>query len=349
MPDGIRGRWPWSCVSGPDVTTCASFDCDLRRSSATPLDYCDVVNTHALDLLQRHGWTPGEPLGAGVEGAVFALDDVTVAKIWHGRSAADLDQLQRFTSALERANLPFGTPGILDTLQDGDQLITIERRLHGQPLRTFAPEPPPVTDQDAQIMGDVLEALAQAPVHPDLAVLPVFAGEKAFDPEAPFRHLLAGLVEHRYSGSRDLLRRAVDGVDDVVNALTERLRTLPALLPSRLLHGDLIPGNVLIEDGRLSAVLDFGFLTTLGDPVFDAAITASIFDMYGPNARTSEDELTKAFSARFDHDPTEYDLYRAAYAVATSTCFSADGSDGHFAWCARMLARPEVRAAAGVG
>jgi hypothetical protein len=34
---------------------------------------------------------------------------------------------------------------------------------------------------------------------------------------------------------------------------------------------------------------------------------------------------------------------RAAYAIATATCFSASGSDGHFAWCVAMLQRPDVR------
>lgn len=307
--------------------------------------YGDVVDTRVLDLLHRHGWTVGETLGAGVEGTVVALTDAVVAKIWYGRSAADLDQLHRFSLALEQANLPFGTPGVLDTLQDGDHLVTIERRLHGRPLRVGSPEPPPVTDEETQMMGDVLAAFAEAPAHADLAFLPVLAGQSAFDPGEPFRHSLANLVEQRFNASRDLLQRTIDGVDDIVRALTTRLRTMPASQPSRLLHGDLIPANVLVEHGRPSAVLDFGFFTTVGDPAFDAAVTASIFDMYGPHARTSEDALTRAFSTRFDHDPTVYNLYRAAYAVATCTCFSTDGSDGHFAWCTRMLSRPEVRAA----
>jgi aminoglycoside phosphotransferase (APT) family kinase protein len=33
-------------------------------------------------------------------------------------------------------------------------------------------------------------------------------------------------------------------------------------------HGDLLPGNLLVVDGRLSAVIDFGNLTA-GDPACD--------------------------------------------------------------------------------
>ena len=43
------------------------------------------------------------------------------------------------------------------------------------------------------------------------------------------------------------------------------------------------------------------------------------------------------------HDPARLAVHRAAYAIVTATCFSASGSDGHFAWCVAMLARPDVR------
>ena len=62
-----------------------------------------------------------------------------------------------------------------------------------------------------------------------------------------------------------------------------------------------------MREGRVAGVLDFGFLTTVGDPHFDELITASVFDMYGPNARRSEDLLSEAFADRLgrdrDHEP----------------------------------------------
>ena len=88
-------------------------------------------------------------------------------------------------------------------------------------------------------------------------------------------------------------------------------------------------------------MLDFGFLTTVGDPAFDAAVAASIFDMYGPDARATEARL----DARLDVDPERAAVYRAAYAIVTATCFSSTGEDGHFAWCVAMLRRADVLAA----
>ncbi len=111
-----------------------------------------------------------------------------------------------------------------------------------------------------------------------------------------------------------------------------------------LLHGDLIPGNVLIDErSDPTALLDFGFLTTVGDPAFDAAVVTSIFDMYGAHARSHERILEDAVVDRFGHSPERLDLYRAAYALVTSNCFSTSGGDGHFAWCAGILKRGRVR------
>ncbi|USK31499.1 aminoglycoside phosphotransferase family protein (plasmid) [Bacillus sp. CMF21] len=42
-------------------------------------------------------------------------------------------------------------------------------------------------------------------------------------------------------------------------------------------HGDIAPGNILVKDGKLCAVIDFGILG-VGDPSCDAAIAWTFFD-----------------------------------------------------------------------
>ena len=46
--------------------------------------------------------------------------------------------------------------------------------------------------------------------------------------------------------------------------------------PPVWVHGDLLPGNLLVEQGRLSAVIDFGGLG-VGDPACDLMIAWSLF------------------------------------------------------------------------
>lgn len=43
------------------------------------------------------------------------------------------------------------------------------------------------------------------------------------------------------------------------------------------IHGDIAPGNILIKNGKLRAVIDFGILG-VGDPSCDAAMAWTFFD-----------------------------------------------------------------------
>src|ERR1700722_12345803 len=62
--------------------------------------------------------------------------------------------------------------------------------------------------------------------------------------------------------------------------------------PAVWVHGDMAAGNLLVEDGRLSAVLDFG-CSCVGDPACDLAIAWTYF----------EGEARDAFRAALPLDP----------------------------------------------
>jgi len=62
--------------------------------------------------LAAHGYPDAHPLGAGMEGAVYALHDDLVAKVWGDRSSAELERLRLFYADLSRAGLTFATPYI---------------------------------------------------------------------------------------------------------------------------------------------------------------------------------------------------------------------------------------------
>jgi aminoglycoside phosphotransferase (APT) family kinase protein len=113
--------------------------------------------------------------------------------------------------------------------------------------------------------------------------------------------------------------------------------------------GDLFGENILVDEEFCPvAVLDFGFLSTAGDPLLDAAISAVIMNMYGPSAPAIGEALTDQLAAGLGYPPEVLLMYQAAYAVATSNAFTADGSDGHFRWCIAQLRRPRITAALGL-
>lgn len=80
-------------------------------------------------------------------------------------------------------------------------------------------------------------------------------------------------LEKKDAETRKALRE-LEGMIDIkaVTALWEAaLRIPPWSQPPVWVHGDLSPGNLLIQDGRLSAVIDFGNLG-IGDPACDLLI-----------------------------------------------------------------------------
>ncbi|THA51451.1 aminoglycoside phosphotransferase family protein [Streptomyces sp. A1136] len=81
---------------------------------------------------------------------------------------------------------------------------------------------------------------------------------------------LATLDADTMAAIRELRGIPEEGVDcDAVTAVWEEALRAPSWDgPPVWLHADLMPGNLLVEDGRLAAVIDFG-CTGTGDPACD--------------------------------------------------------------------------------
>lgn len=319
----------------------------IRATKAAPIDEEEVqVQQHEekwLDYFAGQGHRVVEPLGSGMEGAVYRLDDGMVAKVWGQRSIEELRRLGRFYAHLDQAGLPFATPLYYEVLEVFGQAVTVERHLPGVPLddkRFSGPEQWPTV---LSCLGTVLGAFAEVPDAPELRDLPVMAQKRAlWAGSASWSQALSGLIADRVGRFGDQLRAKVADFDTKLAQLYRALATLDDVRPA-LVHGDLIPGNILVgADGAPTAVLDFGFFSTAGDTAFDAAVTASVFDMYGPGARDTEARIDRELSARFGHAPDRLAVYRAAYAVITSNAYDPLGQDGHFQWCVDMLNRGSV-------
>jgi aminoglycoside phosphotransferase (APT) family kinase protein len=82
--------------------------------------------------------------------------------------------------------------------------------------------------------------------------------------------------------SDDQVRRSIAQLGDRIDAdaalrsWQESLNAPAANGPEVWVHGDLLPGNLLVVDGRLSAVIDFGGLN-VGDPACDLQPAWNVF------------------------------------------------------------------------
>jgi aminoglycoside phosphotransferase (APT) family kinase protein len=95
-------------------------------------------------------------------------------------------------------------------------------------------------------------------------------------PQNPWRGVP---LADRASSVHDYLDRA-DGLVDraaVLTAWQQAISADPWPGPAVWLHGDLHPGNLLVDQGRLSAVIDFGDLTG-GDPATDLSVAWMLSD-----------------------------------------------------------------------
>lgn len=296
-----------------------------------------------------HEWTgAARPrlLGQGMEGMVYELDDERVAKIWAGGSRERLVRVQEFYDALAAGPPGFATPRILEVGVVEGRCLTIERRLTGSNTRDRLADGRTTTDEARAVVVDALVDLAARGPLPEARALSVLDEPLSpYDAAEDFPDALAALVERRVARFARVLDPAVADLDRKVAALRVRLHEIDSGQRS-VVHGDLFPGNVLLDDaGGLSAVLDWGFLTTEGDPVFDAAVAAAVFDMYGQAALETELGLLAQIEQRLGHRREALLVHRAAYSVITANAYDAEGRDGHFAWCVAALNRPDVVAA----
>lgn len=111
-------------------------------------------------------------------------------------------------------------------------------------------------DEAAQVIGRFLAALhTRAPQ------------------DAPINPLRGIPLSQRDDEVRARVAKLADLIDapGILGCWRELVAAPPWTGPPVWLHGDLHPGNVLVEHGRISAVIDFGDLTS-GDPADDLAV-----------------------------------------------------------------------------
>ncbi|WP_374454222.1 phosphotransferase [Nocardioides sp.] len=279
------------------------------------------MSVDQLARLRAAGLPVTHEVGRGMEGVVAALDDHRVVKVWDRRPREEVDRLRTFYDAVEAGLDAVGArlavPRILDVDEVDGLVVTVHRRLRGSETAPATPGP----------VLEVLAVLADVPAVPDLAVLPVPDGEAPFDPDVPFGVSLGALCRRRAP--------LVDLAAGVAEELAAALEAL-APVPPRLVHGDLGPVHVLLEDDRPVGLLDFGYVSTVGDPAFDAAVAAALQDMFGPRAAEAMAALDSLTTRRFGYDPDVLVLYRAAYGLVTASCLA--GHPGrHLDWCLELV------------
>jgi aminoglycoside phosphotransferase (APT) family kinase protein len=229
------------------------------------------------------------PLGFGWDNALFRLGPELVVRLPRRLLAVPLiEHEQRWLPELA-LHLPLPVPVPLRVGRPGARFPwpwSICPWLPGTSALVAPPDDPVAA---AAALGAFVAALHR-PAPPDA-------------PENPFRGIPLRDRDERTITSIDQMGTAVDG--PLLRSLWQELSAAPVWPgPDLWLHGDLHPGNLVVDQGRLSAVVDFGDLTS-GDPACDLAVAWMLLPAEarpvfraaagaGPSGEVDDDTWTRA-------------------------------------------------------
>ncbi|MFD0404160.1 aminoglycoside phosphotransferase family protein [Kitasatospora sp. NPDC127116] len=305
----------------------------------TRRDASSITAEAETELLAARGLTPADLIAAGTEARVYALGYDQVLKVY-----ADPDQRQALETIadlyrrFDRTSVPYALPEIQAIEQHGPLLAVTETRLPGTP------------------MGDALDLIDPATEHTYLAAVRDFTGLRLttlldrrmlLDPDPShegedWNAFLRCLLEQKLPKVLTDLRLDVPALDSIIDRLTARLAR-PYTGPEGVIHGDLYPDNILVTaDGKVSAVIDFGTFTLLGDPLFDLAGACAYYRMYDVDRLAVRNRLLAAAAASLTAD-RRAQLADYLHLIALLSCDLYPKQDlhiretGHYQWAADVL------------
>lgn len=212
---------------------------------------------------------PDAPLiGQGGEASVYALGNRQILRLL--RPGASFRQEQARADLLAeiatgRGKIAFATPEVERIAEIEGRVAVIERRLPGIPFSQVLAVAQ--GEERQQLLAGYLDAASQIG---DIAIRRDYFGDliSARAVRRPsYREYLSARLEMTRSPPGRLSHLPIGTIESI-----------PDCSSGALVHFDIFPGNVLVDDGRVTAVIDFGSTSMMADRRLDCWSAVAYLD-----------------------------------------------------------------------
>lgn len=203
-------------------------------------------------------------IDTGQNNLVLDTGELIVRLPRHEEARCDLER-EAETLALLAGRLPLPVPSV-DVISFASGIVAVHPKLGGSPLLDLGAMSEAQRRQLAGMLAGFLRALHALPL--DTLGMPA----EADDPQAEWLVLLADTDEK-------VLPLLPADIAAAIRGRFERFLSgndLPHAMA--IIHGDFGTGNILVDDGQVSGIIDFGGCA-IGDPAYDlASLSAGLGD-----------------------------------------------------------------------
>jgi len=244
-----------------------------------------------VSVMQAFDVSASDYLGHGGEAWVFALGDERVLRVLHaGSTVESVVRIADLVTELRRSSLPFALPEVLDAGDLDGRVYAIERRLPGHSLMLE------LSTANGSTRSGLIEAYLNA-----ASVL----GNLRLNERGYFGDLLADEPIRTSSWLEYLRARAVHNRSRSVPELAaldfnDDAFGLPEPEAGSFVHLDAFAGNMLTDGAVITAVIDVGVSSVVGDRRLDplAAAVYLLAPDITPAVRESDEKVVHAWLHR---------------------------------------------------
>lgn len=299
-----------------------------------------MLTDQHLSIVAELGFHRDQIIGMGMQALVLDADDEIVKIYLHSSPLPDLPRLQAFYASLDASTVSYTVPSIIEIKTHASHTIVREAKISGRSLNADALNALDKAQVQKYITGyvDALFAVRRiktAFLAEGELVTPIVVGTHFGD----WHNLLREHIEDKWKTDFDFL--PTDVTDwSIKSDLLQRLFSQPYTGEAALIHGDFFPGNLMVDDDlNVTALVDFGTMTTHGDALWDVITGWAFIDMYN---EVENHDLKGMVMAHLTERLTSAELslaysYLMVFSLITSNLYAPNDRDGHYWWCAGNL------------